>query len=146
MNRFIFLLLLFPSLLIAQWDKASGLNNVTALSAALGIGTTTPDSTLEVNGSLVVNNTINYGEDSGSNDTYVVTISGITALIKGQIIIFSANTQNTGAATININGLGAISILKLHLVALTDNCLEGDSMALLVYNGSEFELLQPCAN
>jgi len=61
---------------------------------------------------------VNYGVDAGSTDTYVATISPApTAYVTGGIYVLKAATANTGAATINFNGLGAKTIVPAHSAA-----------------------------
>lgn len=46
--------------------------------------------------------------DTGSANTYVVSYSpAITALTDGMVVWFKVKTANTGASTLNVNGLGA---------------------------------------
>ncbi|MGT2505656.1 hypothetical protein [Cupriavidus basilensis] len=46
--------------------------------------------------------------DTGSANTYVVSYSpAITALTDGMVLSFKVKTANTGASTLNVNGLGA---------------------------------------
>ncbi|SOY56873.1 hypothetical protein [Cupriavidus taiwanensis] len=46
--------------------------------------------------------------DTGSANTYVVSFSpAVTALTDGMVLWFKAKTANTGASTLNVNGLGA---------------------------------------
>jgi hypothetical protein len=51
--------------------------------------------------------------DAGANDTYACNLSpAITAYVIGTMYRFKANTANTGAASINFNGVGALTIKK----------------------------------
>ena len=85
-----------------------------------------------------------YGEDAGSNDTYVVTVAPtIGAYFKGMIVVFQANTINTGAATLNVNSLGAISIKKDYNVALDDGDIKASEYVAVVYDGTNFQLISP---
>jgi hypothetical protein len=55
----------------------------------------------------------NLGTDSGAANAYVVTASTqIVSLFDGLTIRFKASASNTGASTINVNGLGAKSIVR----------------------------------
>lgn len=87
-----------------------------------------------------------YGSDAGSSDTYAVTIPGINAYTTGMLIVLKTATANTGACTLNINGLGAKSIKKLHDQDPGDNCLEAGSHVVVTYDGTNFQLHTPCAN
>ncbi|MCX5495356.1 hypothetical protein OSH11_11610 [Kaistia dalseonensis] len=63
-----------------------------------------------------------------------------TAYTSGMIIPVIIGTTNTGAATINVNGLGAKSIVKPSGIALTAGDLTAGAPALLIYNGTSFSL------
>ncbi|WP_454751702.1 glycine-rich domain-containing protein [Cupriavidus necator] len=51
--------------------------------------------------------------DTGSANTYVADFSpAITALTDGMVLWFKAKTANTGASTLNVNGLGASALIS----------------------------------
>jgi len=54
-----------------------------------------------------------YVVTSGSANAYVAATPALAAYAAGNIILMKANFSNTGAATINLNSLGAKSIKKL---------------------------------
>ncbi len=54
-----------------------------------------------------------FGVDAGSTDAYAISATGYTVYVNGDIFVFVANTENTGAATLNIEGLGAKTLKKL---------------------------------
>lgn len=101
---------------------------------------------LTFNAKTYVNNSLNYGEDGEASDTYVAAITGITAYQTGLIIYFKANTANTGACTININSLGAKSLKSLNDQDPPNNYIEAGSMVHAIYDGTNFQMLQPDAN
>jgi len=78
---------------------------------------------------------------TGSANGYVLTYSGApTAYSKGIRYAFWANHTNTGAATLNINGLGARSILQHDGTALlADQIVNGRTVAV-EYDGTNFRL------
>jgi hypothetical protein len=85
-----------------------------------------------------------YAADASSTDTYVITLSPVPdAYTNGMLILFKANTANTGACTINVNGLGAKSIKKGGGAA-TDpgngDIAAGQIMAI-VYDGTNFQII-----
>ncbi|PRR70932.1 hypothetical protein [Clostridium thermopalmarium] len=82
---------------------------------------------------------IDYGTASGTN-TYTVTITGAT-LTEGRSYKIKFTNANTGAATLNINGLGAKSILKSNGNALSSGNIKAGQILHLVYTGSVFQLL-----
>lgn len=88
-----------------------------------------------------------YAADGGGSDTYVITLSpALTAYTTGQVIVFKANTANTGAATLNVNSLGAKTIKKNHDVDLADNDIEANQLVVVVYDGTNFEMVSQVAN
>lgn len=57
------------------------------------------------------NGTVNYGVDSGTANTYIVTLPRTpTGYVDGLRVVFSPINSNTGASTINVNGLGVKNI------------------------------------
>jgi len=83
---------------------------------------------------------IKYGTASGTN-TYTVTISGITSLTEGLSVKVKFTNANTGASTLNINGLGAKAIQKAGGTALSSGNIKAGQVCHLVYTGSVFQLL-----
>jgi len=88
--------------------------------------------------------------DAGANDTYTCTATPtLTAYAAGQIVLFTPNTANTGAATVNIDSLGAKTIVKLGgaiNTALADNDLRANQRVILQYDGTNFQMLSQTGN
>jgi len=101
--------------------------------------------TVDSTANLTVNGSINYGSDNGSTDTYAVTIGGITVYRTGLIIVFRANTVNTGVCTLNVNSLGAKTIMSQHDQTPENGYIEAGSIVMVVYDGTVFQLLTPSA-
>jgi hypothetical protein len=55
-------------------------------------------------------------------------------------------TANTGACTVNVNGIGAKNLLMLHDQTPADNYIEAGSIVVAVYDGTSFQMIQPDAN
>lgn len=92
-------------------------------------------------GTLTTVQTYDYAADAGANDTYVISVTPApTAYVTGQVFRFKANTANTGAATLNVNGLGAISIVKNVSTALDTGDVLAGQIIEVVYNGTNFVL------
>jgi hypothetical protein len=88
-----------------------------------------------------------YAADAEASDTYVIALTPAPASYAiGQVFYFKANTANTGGATLNVNALGAVSILKNHDVALDDNDIESGSLVSVMYDGTNFQMLSQIAN
>jgi hypothetical protein len=102
---------------------------------------------VEVYGTLVADKGINYAADSNTSDDYIVTlVPAPAALTTGMQITFWAKTANTGACTLNVNGLGAKAMKVLHDQDASDNWIEASSMVMCVYDGDTFQIVSPDAN
>ena len=76
-----------------------------------------------------------YGLDSGSTDTYAITLDPAPDSYEvGESYLFRANTANTGAATLNVNTLGAVTIYKQADNTLASNDILAQQMVLVSYN------------
>ena len=92
-------------------------------------------------------NAINYAADAQASDTYVITLDPVPAgYVTGMQIIFKAKTANTGAASLNVNGLGAKTIVKRVSTALASNDILASMFCLVVYDGTNFVLMNPVVN
>jgi hypothetical protein len=85
-----------------------------------------------------------FCSDAGANDTYTCNLSpAITAYVTGTNYRFKANTANTGAATINFNSLGAITIKKMSgaiTTDLADNDIRVGQWVDMVYDGTNMQM------
>ena len=83
----------------------------------------------------------NYAVAGGTVNALTVTLSpapaSLAALV-GMPVRAKVSGANTGAATLNVNGLGAVPIVKFGAAALTGAELNGISM--FIYDGTNFEL------
>ena len=83
-----------------------------------------------------------FAADAEASDTYAITLSPApSAYATGQLFCFTANTVNTGAATLNVNALGAIAIKKNHDQDLEDGDIESGSYVTVAYDGTVFQML-----
>jgi len=81
-----------------------------------------------------------YGAATGT-DTYAVTLSPApTSYAAGQSVLVSFANTNTGAATINLNGLGAKAIKKEVSAALVAGDIQVGKVYELRYDGTNFQL------
>jgi hypothetical protein len=88
-----------------------------------------------------------YAADAGATDSYAITVTPApSSYISGMTFQFKANTANTGTATLNVNSLGAKSILRPDSSALADGDIAAGQIVAVVYNGTNFLLLSPVAN
>lgn len=74
---------------------------------------------------------------NSGNDTYTITVSPApVAYADGQLYAFEVQTSNTGAATLNVNGLGAVSLLRSNLTSLQTNDILANQTVLVRYRAS----------
>jgi len=85
-----------------------------------------------------------YAADSVGTDSYAVTLSPVpAAYVNGMTIRFKAGTANTGACSLNVNSLGAITIKKkLNIDTTTGDILSGQIVEV-VYDGTNFQMISP---
>lgn len=86
------------------------------------------------------NSTIATG---GAANAYTVTSPtgfAFTAYAAGMTLSFKANHTNTGAATLNVDGLGAKAIKKGVSTALAAGDIVINTIITLVYDGTNFQL------
>lgn len=83
-----------------------------------------------------------YAASTTAANTYTATLSpAITAYTTGMTVRIKFSNANTGAATINLNSLGAISIVTTSGVALIANDIVAGEVVILAYDGTNFQLL-----
>jgi hypothetical protein len=91
-----------------------------------------------------------FAADAGGSDTYSATLSpAITAYVTGVHYRFKANTANTGAATINLNTLGAKTIKKPVggiTTDLSDNDIRAGQWVEVVYDGTNMQMISQLGN
>lgn len=99
---------------------------------------------------ITLDGKVNCGLDAGANDTYVITLDPVpSAYFAGQEFKFKANTANTGAATLNVNGLGAKTIKKVAGGITTDlatSDIRAGQYVHVVYDGTNFQMLSASGN
>lgn len=83
---------------------------------------------------------VRYGSASGTNAKTITLNPAPTALVEGFAVSFKNATQNTGAVTLNVNGLGAKSVLKPNGTALASGNLKANSIYTVRYSGTAFIL------
>ena len=102
---------------------------------------------LSIGAQLVQAGVWTYKADTASDDTYLVSLTpNAVAYTKGMIISFEAQTANTGACTLNVDGIGAKAIKKQHDVDLADNDIEANQIVVVQYDGTNFQMQSPVAN
>lgn len=81
-----------------------------------------------------------YAVATGTN-TYVITLTPApTAYAAGNVYVVKFTNANTGASTINVNSLGAKSIVKGGATALAAGDITAGHTCLLMYDGTNFQI------
>jgi len=89
-----------------------------------------------------------YAASAAGTDTYAITLSPApAAYVNGMVVNFKADVANTGAATLNVNSLGAVDITKYHDVALATGDIEANQIVTVIYNSStaKFQMVSQIA-
>lgn len=90
------------------------------------------------------NNVLSYAASTTAANTYTATLSpAIASYTTGAPIFIKFTHHNTGAATLNLNGLGAKSIKRLDGTALSDSDIVDGQIAMLIYDGTNLQLINP---
>lgn len=89
-------------------------------------------------------------DTSSSTTTYTTSLTGLSTYYEGLTILFKPTNTNTGASTINISGIGAVSIKKTNnsgtIVDLAINDLIKNKYYTMTYDGTEFLMNNPSAD
>lgn len=82
-----------------------------------------------------------YAAATGTGNALIVSVSPAPALyVPGMVLNIKASATNTGAATINVNGLGAQNIVNPNGAALRSQQILSGELAVMVYDGTQFQL------
>jgi hypothetical protein len=82
------------------------------------------------------------GGVAGTVDVITATTSpAITGYAAGQAFRFVSTGANTGAVTLNLNGLGAKAVTKQGTTALAAGDIPSSAVAEVVYDGTQFQLI-----
>lgn len=94
----------------------------------------------------ITTGTATFAPESGSGNAYVVTMPDTrTTEQDGDEVIFFATHTNTGAATLEVDGLGAKSIVRADGNALTANDIQSGLLYVMRYDASNtrYQLVGP---
>lgn len=79
---------------------------------------------------------------TGSSNTYAMAANQtLGAYYDGLVVCFDANHSNTGAATLNVDTLGAKTIKKYNDQDVESGDIDANQKVLVVYDGTNFQLL-----
>lgn len=86
--------------------------------------------------------TLYGGVDTGSTNAYVINFTAnFSAYTDGTVIYWVPSNANSGASTINVNGLGAIAIVNQNGAVLTAGQLVANQVAVILYKAGSFLLI-----
>jgi hypothetical protein len=135
-------------------DLATGLSTAITKDGQTTVTANIPMANFKITGlgaATAAADAVRYSQLQGSTDkllnvtgtdTYVATASpAATAYTAGNMFSFVVPNTNTGAATINIDGLGAKAITKTGSIALVAGDLIVNQVALIEYDGTRFQFL-----
>jgi hypothetical protein len=84
------------------------------------------------------------GQDTGAANAYVITFAAgqpiPTSYTSGMKVSFKALNANTGASTVNVNGLGAVTIRRASGVGLAAADINSGQVVELTYDGTVFQM------
>jgi hypothetical protein len=137
-----------------KWHRTGSDSNFVVSGPTVPRTFTFPDSNATVHTNLtksdVLQAAIIGGADSGAADAYEVGFTpAITALVEGAKYRFQAANANTGASTLDLQGLGAEAIKKLAggiTTALAANDIRADQWVEVVWDGTNFQMVSQVGN
>jgi hypothetical protein len=124
------------------------------------IDNTAPDQIVSITGgtditvsgtypSFTIDSTAATGMQGGQatgTDTYAVTIPGVTGYNLNDAYAIGFTNANTGASTLNINGLGAVNIAKNNTVPIIGGDIAANQQFVAIYDGTNFQILGVAPN
>lgn len=82
-----------------------------------------------------------YGVDAGATDAYAISLTPtLTSYAAGESFNFFANSENSGPATLNVDGLGPVAIVNPDGSALNSAQIPAGSINHVVFDGTNFQL------
>lgn len=106
----------------------------------------TPKSIKTVNDALTTHQAdylkhTGYAVTTGSANAYIATLTpALSSYVSGVTLRLNINVDNTGASTVNVNGLGVKTIKKANGTDVGSGNLKTGSIYTLAYNGTSFIL------
>ncbi|MHB8916534.1 MAG: hypothetical protein ACYC4H_00790, partial [Desulfocucumaceae bacterium] len=83
----------------------------------------------------------NFAASAAGTDTYVLTIANVASYAAGLEVFMLADVANIGAATVNVNSLGAVNIRKNGTTVLEDGDIPAGGVVHLKHDGTNFQLI-----
>ena len=93
----------------------------------------------------IISSSLVYAEDGGVSDAYAISLPNApTSLVNGAKFSFKAATQNTGACTLNVNGLGAKNIKDVNGADPPTGTIISGQIVSVTYDGTNFVIQSVC--
>ena len=135
-------------------DLATGLSTAITKDGQTTVTANIPLAGFKITGlgaATVGTDAVQYGQIQSNTDK-LVTVSGtdtltgsvtpaLTAYAAGNLFSFVVANTNTGAVTINIDGVGSKAITRTGSTALVAGDMVAGQVALIEYDGTRFQLL-----
>jgi len=137
-------------------DLATGLSTAITKDGQTTVTANIPMAGFKITGlgaATVGTDAVQYGQIQSNTDK-LVTVSGtdtltgsvtpaLTAYAAGNLFSFVVANTNTGAVTINIDGVGSKAITRTGSTALVAGDMVAGEVVLIEYDGTRFQLLNP---
>ena len=78
---------------------------------------------------------------ASTTDVYTTTITGVSSYTTNDAYIIKFNTANSNGATLNINSIGAVDLVKNTNVTITGWDISVGQEFLVVYDGTNFQMI-----
>jgi hypothetical protein len=118
----------------------------TAIFRALGGGNFVCETYQKASVAPVSSAVYNGGTSGGTANAHTLTLPGFS-VATGATVVFVPGNSNSGATTININGSGAVNVVKSSFITATTACAGAELLSgvpcVLVYNGSNYVIQNP---
>lgn len=134
---------------VTSWSRTAASNNSAPPDGAPeGWAPSAVNNVIREMMTAIVNEAINnackvLGSVAGTDTITAGASPAITAYSTGMLLFFTPANNNTGATTINVDSLGAKSIVKGDGTALASGDLQASTMHVILYDGTNFVLLNP---
>ena len=88
-----------------------------------------------------------FAADTGTTGNYFVNLNpAVSSLQPGTIINFKANSSNTTATNLTVNGLGPYPIKKYVDMDLQTDDIRAGQMVSVIFDGVNFQMISPLGN
>ena len=125
---------------ISQLTSASALTGTELIETVQG-GTNKKTTTQDI-ANLASASGLKSGTATASvTDVYTTSITGVTSYTTNDAYIIKFNTANSDGATININTLGAVQLVKNNNVIITGGDISVGQEFIIIYDGTNFQMI-----